>query len=188
MNVITQGYGAGQKIITQGFSSGNAAPLPPLPPYRRLSSTPRRLSTVTADPHRKTSPRLHRDLGTPLMPSSSLYSAVRGRVASWEYPVLDENGDPVDLTGFSFEYALKRNASDSDSAAVMILLSLSGNIRVTDPQSGVVRVEIREGDWSRLTGAGPWSLQYELLGVSPSDRRYAVAKGVLNVTGDVARP
>lgn len=73
----------------------------------------------------------------------------------FEVEVVDENGDPVDPTGWALSWVLKKRASDSDENAIVTKTSGDG-ISVTDGANGVCLVLVSAADTDDTVKSGTY--------------------------------
>lgn len=90
-----------------------------------------------------------------------------------------DDGDAVDLTGWTWRWALVA-AVDRDavaSPAAVTLTSAGGDIVVTDATAGTVEVRIPNATFDGLTGLYRW----QLIGTDASSNEWVVATGPMHL-------
>lgn len=99
--------------------------------------------------------------------------------------VLEEEGQPIPLTGLNAEFTAKINKTDADNALTNISKSLGSGIEFTDPDNGVLLVTLSpsDTDWLEKDTAFFWDVQ---LDDGPEDV-FTVASGTVTFTADVTQ-
>lgn len=82
----------------------------------------------------------------------------------------DENGDAIDITGYTYYYTVKRNRNDSDANA-LILKEITTH---TDPTNGVTQIELLSAD---TLNKSPGSYLYNYIECNTSGQRKVLYEG-----------
>ena len=111
----------------------------------------------------------------------------RGDTPVWDLAVVDENGDPFNLAGYTIRMTAKRSIDDSDVNAVFQLSTADGTITITDAAGGIAEMRPDRTSTNTLTTdiTTYWDVQIALDGAT--DVTYTVADGTLAIQRDVTR-
>jgi hypothetical protein len=113
----------------------------------------------------------------------------RGDTPEWALAVVDANGDPFSLTGWTVRMTAKRNPADSDAEAVFRLSTdpAEPGITVTNAAGGLATVQPLRTSTNTLTADTTvvWDVQVAKDG-SP-DLTFTVDSGTLLIRRDITR-
>lgn len=111
----------------------------------------------------------------------------RGDTPIWDLAVLDADGAPLDLTGWTIRMTAKRSIDDADADAVFQLSTVDNTIRVTNAAGGLAEMQPLRSSTSSLTTdlTVIWDVQIAKDG-SP-DQTFTVDSGELMINRDVTR-
>ena len=111
----------------------------------------------------------------------------RGDTPVWELAVLDEDGAPLNLTGYTIRMTVKTSIDQSDADAVFQLSTVDGTITVTDAAGGLAEMQPEREDTNTLTAdiTCVWDVQIAKDGAP--DETFTVADGTLLIRRDVTR-
>jgi hypothetical protein len=98
--------------------------------------------------------------------------------------VVEEEGVPVPLTGYTAIFTAKLSKDDGDNAPTTIQKTLADGIEFTDAANGVILVTLAPADTSDIneTTTYFWDLQ-----ISIDDEDITVAAGTITFTQDVTQ-
>lgn len=82
-------------------------------------------------------------------------SIYEGEYKSWKVTVSTSDGNPVDITGFSFLFTVKRDIGDDDSNAIIKKLITT----LSDPTNGSFHITMDESDTANKNGRHVYDLQ-----------------------------
>jgi hypothetical protein len=89
----------------------------------------------------------------------------------------DEDGSPIDITGWTLFFTVKVNADDLDNAAI-----IAKTITVfTDPVSGEAGISLSSADTNQAIGSFLWDIQVK----TNLGQIITVAEGILTITKDI---
>ena len=111
----------------------------------------------------------------------------RGDTPIWDLAVLDDDGLPFNLTGWTIRMTAKRSIDDPDAQAVFQLSTSDGTITITNAPGGLAEMQPLRTSTSTLTVDTNcvWDVQIARNG-SP-DETFTVENGVLSIARDVTR-
>lgn len=109
-----------------------------------------------------------------LVASVSLHFAA-GDDLLLEFTVTDADGDAVDITGFTAEFAIFRNLGDT----AVIETEDTATSELTDPTSGVYTIAVDGDDTDALLG----TYRFESAVTDGSDHRSTVSRGYVTFEG-----
>lgn len=114
-------------------------------------------------------------------------AATRGDDWEYEATILDEQGDPFDLTGATAWFTLKRDREQDDADAPVTLYWVSAGasdgIAVADESTGVATISMTAAQTDDLTlPTYLWDIQ-----VRSAGKTTTVASGTMSVEADVTR-
>ena len=75
----------------------------------------------------------------------------RGDTPIWDLAVLDTNGDPFNLTGYTIRMTAKTDIDDTDADAVFQLSTTTGEIVITNAAGGLATIQPERGSTNTLT-------------------------------------
>lgn len=113
-----------------------------------------------------------------------------GNVRELEYTIVDEDNDgaPLDVTGYRIKWAISALAADGSFSTTPVLAKDSnvlGEIVKEDPTNGVVVVNLEPADTAALGGR---TFYLELEVFDPFDAPVVVATGTLEIRRNVVNP
>ena len=111
----------------------------------------------------------------------------RGDTPLWDLAVVDADGDPLDLSGWTVRMTAKTSVDQPDADAVFQLSTVDGTIVVTDAAGGLATMQPARDDTSGLTAdtACFWDVQIARDGAP--DETFTVASGTLLIVRDITR-
>lgn len=75
--------------------------------------------------------------------ASNSITLIRADDATYDVTIVDEDGEVVDITGFTIKFTVRENPLDSIG---VISKTTSSGISLTDPTNGVCRITITSAD------------------------------------------
>lgn len=75
----------------------------------------------------------------------------RGDTPVWDLAVLDTNGDPFNLTGYTIRMTAKTDIDDTDADAVFQLSTTTGEIVITNAAGGLATIQPERSSTNTLT-------------------------------------
>lgn len=93
----------------------------------------------------------------------------------FEIQVLDENGAPVNISGWSISWLMKKRADQTDAEAVIAKTTASG-ITITDGPNGICLVVVLAADTDSTFKAG-----YYVHEAKRTDTKRVIVKGLARV-------
>jgi hypothetical protein len=91
----------------------------------------------------------------------------------------DENGNAIDITGWTIFLTVKAKADDPDSSAV-----ISKTITVfSDPVAGIAEIELTPTDTNQAIGSYVYDIQVK----TNVGEIYTIVEGILTITKDITQ-
>jgi len=104
-----------------------------------------------------------------------------------EITLVDENGDPIDLTGSSITFTVKENVADEEPVIQRKNEAAGGDdsqIEMTDPANGIFEIHIIPENTSSLTAKG---YAYDIQVILSSGKVKTVIKDRIYLEEDVTK-
>lgn len=111
----------------------------------------------------------------------------RGDTPVWELAVTDEDGAPLNLTGYTIRMTAKTSIDQPDADAVFQLSTVDGTITVTDAAGGLAEMQPTRGDTNTLTVDTNCVWDVQIARDGTPDETFTVADGTLIIRRDVTR-
>ena len=107
-----------------------------------------------------------------------------GDTLVFEFPPIEVDGVPLNLTGYDIKFTAKQAADDADNALTTIQKTLGSGLTVPTPSNGIVVLTLQPIDTDQLekTTTYVWDLQLNLSGTITT-----VAYGNMTITMDVTQ-
>lgn len=121
------------------------------------------------------------------MPMSTRLEMRRGDTPVWELAVTDEDGAPLNLTGYTIRMTAKTSIDQPDADAVFQLSTVDGTITVTDAAGGLAEMQPTRGDTNTLTVDTNCVWDVQIARDGTPDETFTVADGTLIIRRDVTR-
>jgi hypothetical protein len=109
----------------------------------------------------------------------------RGDTPQWALAVVDADGAPFDLTGYTLYFTAKVALSDADPGVFQ--LTSGAGITVTNAAGGLATIQPRRADTSGLTDDARLFYDVQLSQAGAPDQTFTVDRGTLIITRDVTR-
>lgn len=118
---------------------------------------------------------------------STLPPMKRGDTPKWEIAVLDEDGAPLNLSGWTIRMTAKRSVTDTDAEAVFQLSTVDGTITLINAAGGIAQAQPLRSSTNTLTEDLTVSWDVQIARDVPTEETYTVDSGTLLIARDITR-
>ena len=121
---------------------------------------------------------------TILLPENSV-SVIRGTSKTLVLTVKDKNKEPVDLTGATIYFSVKKKETDTGNPLIQKVSTDSVQIEVPNPTDGIAKIYLQPSDTQNLDIT---QYKFDVWMVSSIGKRFVVVKpSIFNVEAGITR-
>jgi hypothetical protein len=109
----------------------------------------------------------------------------RGDTPAWDLAVVQDDGSPLDLSGWTIYFTAKRTITDPDPGVFQ--LTNGSGVTITDAAGGLATIQPRRADTSTILDEPRLIWDVQLSKAGAPDQTFTVISGELLIRRDVTR-